>query len=107
MGVSSFEKMLFYIFFQCYMRTLFCYDPNDDTLLPTCPTQSPDEIGLKFEKGQILQIVNQSDPNWWQAQLVGSDNKRTGLIPSQELEERRKAFVRQEHDYVHKVGICG
>ncbi|CAL4101975.1 unnamed protein product, partial [Meganyctiphanes norvegica] len=92
---------------QCYMRAMFNYDPNDDTLLPTCPSQQADEIGLKFDKGQILQIVNQSDPNWWQAQLVGSDNKRTGLIPSQELEERRKAFVRQEYDYVHKVGICG
>jgi len=91
----------------CYMRAMFSYEPNDDTLLPTCPSQQADEIGLKFDKGAILQIVNQSDPNWWQAQLVGSDNKRTGLIPSQELEERRKAFVRQEYDYVHKVGICG
>ena len=51
--------------------------------------------------------MDQSDPNWWQAQLVGSDKRRTGLIPSQELEERRKAFVKQEHDYVHKIGICG
>lgn len=30
-----------------------------------------------------------------------------GLIPSQELEERRKAFVPPEADYVHKIGICG
>ncbi|XP_069941247.1 protein PALS2 isoform X1 [Cherax quadricarinatus] len=91
----------------CYMRALYSYDPAEDTLLPTCPSQSPQDIGLKFEKGDVLQIVDQSDPNWWQAQLVGSVNKRTGLIPSQELEERRKAFVRQEHDYVHKIGICG
>lgn len=38
--------------------------------------------------------------------MVGG-GRRTGLIPSQELEERRKAFVRQEFDYVHKIGICG
>ncbi|XP_069985081.1 protein PALS2 isoform X6 [Penaeus vannamei] len=92
---------------QCYMRALYSYDPTDDTLLPTCPSQQPQDIGLKFEKGDILQIVDQSDPNWWQAQVVGSGSKRTGLIPSQELEERRKAFVRQEYDYVHKIGICG
>ncbi|XP_042866332.1 protein PALS2-like isoform X4 [Penaeus japonicus] len=91
----------------CYMRALYSYDPTDDTLLPTCPSQQPQDIGLKFEKGDILQIVDQSDPNWWQAQVVGSGSKRTGLIPSQELEERRKAFVRQEFDYVHKIGICG
>ncbi|XP_068228631.1 protein PALS2 isoform X5 [Palaemon carinicauda] len=91
----------------CYMRALYSYDPAEDTLLPTCPSQTPEDIGLKFEKGDILQIVDQSDPNWWQAQVVGSASKRTGLIPSQELEERRKAFVRQEYDYVHKIGICG
>ncbi|KAK8389162.1 hypothetical protein O3P69_020855 [Scylla paramamosain] len=92
---------------QCYMRALYCYDPAEDTLLPTCPTQTATEIGLKFNKGDILQIVDQSDPNWWQAQVVGGRGRRTGLIPSQELEERRKAFVRQEYDYVHKIGICG
>ncbi|XP_050701109.1 protein PALS2-like isoform X3 [Eriocheir sinensis] len=90
----------------CYMRALYSYDPTDDSLLPTCPSQTPQEIGLKFTKGDILQIVDQSDPNWWQAQVVGG-GRRTGLIPSQELEERRKAFVRQEFDYVHKIGICG
>jgi hypothetical protein len=30
-----------------------------------------------------------------------------GLIPSQELEERRKAFVAPEADFVHKIGFCG
>lgn len=54
----------------------------------------------------LLQIVNQKDPNWWQAKLVGQDGP-AGLIPSQELEERRKAFVKPEADYVHKISICG
>nr|CAG4651677.1 EOG090X032R [Triops cancriformis] len=85
---------------QCYMRALFDYDPKDDKLLP-CP-----EIGLTFKQGDILQIVNQSDPNWWQAKKVGWSGP-AGLIPSQELEERRKAFVAPEADYVHKVGFCG
>ncbi|XP_067006977.1 protein PALS2 isoform X2 [Anabrus simplex] len=85
---------------QCYMRALFSYNPHEDTLLP-CK-----EIGLAFNHGDILQVVNQKDPNWWQAKLVGS-NGPAGLIPSQELEERRKAFVKPEADYAHKISICG
>ncbi|XP_026283013.2 protein PALS2 [Frankliniella occidentalis] len=84
----------------CYMRALFNYNPLEDTLLP-CK-----EIGLEFQHGDILQIVNQDDPNWWQAKRVGW-NGPAGLIPSQELEERRKAFVAPDADYVHKIGICG
>lgn len=82
------------------MRALFDYNPKEDSLLP-CR-----EIGLAFERGDILQIVDQKDPNWWQAKKVGS-NGPAGLIPSLELEERRKAFVAPEADYVHKISICG
>lgn len=84
----------------CYMRALFNYNPMEDTLLP-CK-----EIGLEFQHGDILEIVNQNDPNWWQAKKHGW-NGPAGLIPSQELEERRKAFVAPDADYVHKIGICG
>ncbi|KAK6622858.1 hypothetical protein RUM43_008705 [Polyplax serrata] len=83
-----------------YMRALFDYNPKVDTLLP-CK-----EIGLEFQKGDVLQILNQNDPNWWQAKKVGW-NEPTGLIPSQELEERRKAFVIPDHDFVHKISMCG
>ncbi|XP_077273638.1 MAGUK p55 subfamily member vari isoform X3 [Temnothorax americanus] len=86
----------------CYMRALFDYDPSEDTLLP-CR-----EIGLPFQKGDILQIVDQADPNWWQARRVeGEGLGSPGLIPSLELEERRKAFVPPEADFVHKISICG
>ena len=54
----------------------------------------------------VVQVVNQSDPNWWQAQKVGWSGP-AGLIPSQELEERRKAYVAPEADFVHKIGFCG
>ncbi|KAK9872916.1 hypothetical protein WA026_020268 [Henosepilachna vigintioctopunctata] len=84
----------------CFMRALFEYDPQEDTLLP-CR-----EIGLAFERGDILQVVDQRDPNWWQARRVGGDGT-TGLIPSIELEERRKAYVPPEADFVHKISICG
>ncbi|XP_049282114.1 protein PALS2 isoform X1 [Anopheles funestus] len=84
----------------CYMRALFDYDPNEDNLLP-CK-----EIGLSFMRGDILQIINVKDPNWWQAKHAGEEGP-TGLIPSQELEERRQAYVPPEADFVHKIGICG
>ncbi|CAH1175958.1 unnamed protein product [Phaedon cochleariae] len=84
----------------CYMRAMYEYDPQEDTLLP-CK-----EIGLSFDRGDILQIVDQRDPNWWQAKKVNGDGA-TGLIPSLELEERRKAFVAPEADFVHKISICG
>ncbi|XP_046815533.1 protein PALS2 isoform X1 [Vespa crabro] len=86
----------------CYMRALFDYEPSEDTLLP-CK-----EIGLRFSKGNVLQIVDQADPNWWQARRVEGDGlSSAGLIPSLELEERRKAFVPPEADFVHKISICG
>lgn len=68
-----------------YVRCLFSYDPHKDTLLPCT------EIGLPFKYGDILQVVNSSDPSWWQARHEEGDT--IGLIPSQDLEERRKCFV--------------
>lgn len=44
----SLFSVLFFI--QCYMRALFDYEPEDDTLLP-CK-----EIGLPFQYGDILQV---------------------------------------------------
>jgi hypothetical protein len=83
------------------MRTLYNYDPTQDSLLP-CR-----EVGLAFKQGEILEILNQEDPNWWQARKVDSPISHAGLIPSQELEERRRAFVRPEFDYSTRTSICG
>ncbi|KAK7590237.1 hypothetical protein V9T40_001850 [Parthenolecanium corni] len=85
---------------QYYVRALFNYNPEEDSLLPC------QELGLEFKTGDILQIVDQQDPIWWQAKKVGEDSK-IGLIPSPDLEERRKAYVPPEADFVHKIGICG
>ncbi|XP_072936334.1 protein PALS2 [Epargyreus clarus] len=84
----------------CYMRALFDYNPSEDTLLP-CK-----EIGLEFKRGDILQVSDRKDPNWWQASHV-ENSEVVGLIPSPELEERRKAYVPPEADFVHKISICG
>lgn len=54
----------------------------------------------------LFQVSDRKDPNWWQASHVESPDV-VGLIPSPELEERRKAYVPPEADFVHKISICG
>ncbi|KAL7976688.1 hypothetical protein Chor_008637, partial [Crotalus horridus] len=74
---------------QVFVKCHFDYNPFNDNLIP-CK-----EAGLKFSKGEILQIVNREDSNWWQASHV-KEGGSAGLIPSQFLEEKRKAFVRRD-----------
>ncbi|KAK1167328.1 55 kDa erythrocyte membrane protein [Acipenser oxyrinchus oxyrinchus] len=71
--------------FEMYVRAQFDYDPTKDDLVP-CK-----EAGLKFKTGDIIQIINKQDPNWWQGRLEGSDSGFAGLIPSPELQEWRVA----------------
>lgn len=111
------------------MKCHFDYDPSHDNLIP-CK-----EAGLSFSSGDILQIFNQEDLNWWQVgptaphafqggEIFPPPKKRerkthlffcvhtphpssppqachieggsAGLIPSQLLEEKRKAFVKRD-----------
>ena len=51
------------VFYKCH----YDYDPANDNLIP-CK-----EAGLRFETGDILQIVNQDDLNWWQVQQWEED----------------------------------
>ncbi|XP_029360150.1 MAGUK p55 subfamily member 6a isoform X1 [Echeneis naucrates] len=84
---------------QVYLKPHFNYNPTTDNLIP-CK-----EAGLAFSKGDILHVVNKEDPNWWQAcKVVGG---ATGLIPSQFLEEKRKAFVRKDWDTSGSGMLCG
>ncbi|ESN94010.1 hypothetical protein HELRODRAFT_186050 [Helobdella robusta] len=82
-----------------FLKAHFDYDPHRDNLIPSR------EAGLSFKDGDILQVINKDDPSWWQAKKVGDDS--SGLIPSQQLEEKRKAFVRPEFDYTHNSLLCG
>jgi len=85
-----------------YVKAFFDYHPYEDSLCP-CP-----EAGLAFQYGDILSIVNQDDPNWWQARIAEAPpEEQAKLIPSRELEEKRKAYVRPEANYTTKIGLCG
>lgn len=45
------------------------------------------EDDLSFKKGQKLKILNNSDGDWWQAELWGSPTKKKGYIPSNYVAE--------------------
>uniref|UniRef100_A0A4W4EKA6 Membrane protein, palmitoylated 2a (MAGUK p55 subfamily member 2) n=1 Tax=Electrophorus electricus TaxID=8005 RepID=A0A4W4EKA6_ELEEL len=83
---------------QVFVKCHFDYDPVSDNLIP-CK-----EAGLRFCAGDILQIVNQEDVNWWQAQRV--EGGSAGLIPSQLLEEKRKAFVKRDVELPPAGTLC-
>uniref|UniRef100_A0AAQ4RQV9 55 kDa erythrocyte membrane protein n=2 Tax=Gasterosteus aculeatus aculeatus TaxID=481459 RepID=A0AAQ4RQV9_GASAC len=70
---------------EMYMRAQFDYDPSKDDLIP-CK-----EAGLKFQTGDIIQIINKQDPNWWQGRVESGVTEFAGLIPSPELQEWRVA----------------
>uniref|UniRef100_A0A8C3FDY7 55 kDa erythrocyte membrane protein n=1 Tax=Chrysemys picta bellii TaxID=8478 RepID=A0A8C3FDY7_CHRPI len=74
---------------QMFMRAQFDYDPKMDSLIP-CK-----EAGLKFKTGDIIQIINKDDSNWWQGRVEGSSTESAGLIPSPELQEWRVASTTQ------------
>lgn len=85
---------------QVFVKCHFDYDPARDSLIP-CK-----EAGLRFNAGDLLQIVNQDDANWWQACHV--EGGSAGLIPSQLLEEKRKAFVKRDLELTPTSGtLCG
>ncbi|XP_068594378.1 MAGUK p55 subfamily member 7-like [Cebidichthys violaceus] len=71
-----------------FMQTLFDYDPDED---PTVPCK---DAAVAFKRGDVLQIVSMEDDTWWQACHLGDSNTRAGLIPSQQLHERRVALQR-------------
>ncbi|XP_065889062.1 protein PALS2-like [Dysidea avara] len=82
---------------EVYVKANFNYSPKDDKFIPTV------DIGLEFQKGDILRILNQDETHWWQAVKHGS-HQVAGLIPSNILEERRRAFVTNEGAVIGCIG---
>lgn len=76
-----------------HVKALFKYDPEDDAYIP-CR-----ELGLSFEKGDILHIINQEDANWWQAYRDGEDEQAlAGLIPSKSFQRNREQMKKKLPD---------
>lgn len=69
------------------MKAHFDYDPEDDGYIP-CR-----ELGISFQKGDILHVISQEDANWWQAYREGEDDQTlAGLIPSKSFQHQREAL---------------
>ncbi|KAG7281674.1 hypothetical protein CRUP_008049 [Coryphaenoides rupestris] len=71
-----------------HVKAHFDYDPSDDPYVP-CR-----ELGLSFQKGDILHIISQTDPNWWQAYRDGDEENQplAGLVPGKSFQQQREAM---------------
>ncbi|KAL0878757.1 hypothetical protein ABMA27_003799 [Loxostege sticticalis] len=70
-----------------HVRAHFDYDPEDDVYIP-CR-----ELGISFQKGDVLHVISREDPNWWQAFREGEeDQSLAGLIPSQAFQHQRESM---------------
>ncbi|KAK7169266.1 hypothetical protein R3I93_005294 [Phoxinus phoxinus] len=85
---------------QIYVRAQFEYDPVKDDLIP-CK-----EAGIRFRVGDIIQIINKDDHNWWQGKLENTKNATAGLIPSPELQEWRVACIAMEKTKQEQQASC-
>lgn len=79
------------------MKAHFDYDPSDDPYVP-CR-----ELGLSFQKGDILHVISQEDPNWWQAYRDGDEDNQplAGLIPGKQS-SRKSLTVSQVSFHSHR-----
>ncbi|XP_071445308.1 protein PALS1 [Hetaerina americana] len=70
-----------------HVKAHFDYDPEEDAYIP-CR-----ELGISFQKGDILHVISQEDPNWWQAFREGEEDQTlAGLIPSRSFQHQREAM---------------
>lgn len=85
-----------------HMKALFDYDPLDDPYIP-CR-----ELGLSFQKGDVLHIMSQEDPNWWQAFREGEEVNQplAGLVPGKSFQQQREVMKQtvEEDDNMEKSG---
>uniref|UniRef100_A0A3Q0QQ49 MAGUK p55 scaffold protein 4 n=1 Tax=Amphilophus citrinellus TaxID=61819 RepID=A0A3Q0QQ49_AMPCI len=65
-----------------YVRAMTDYSPQQDPTIPCA------DAGMSFRRGDILEIVDQTDTLWWQAKKLPSNTACAGLIPSTSLLKR-------------------
>uniref|UniRef100_A0A6B0VGU3 Putative calcium/calmodulin-dependent serine protein kinase/membrane-associated guanylate kinase n=3 Tax=Ixodes ricinus TaxID=34613 RepID=A0A6B0VGU3_IXORI len=70
-----------------HVKAHFDYEPEEDPYIP-CR-----ELGIPFQKGDVLHVINRDDPNWWQAYRQGEEDQTlAGLIPSKSFQQQREAM---------------
>uniref|UniRef100_A0A3B4XLK4 Membrane protein, palmitoylated 4-like n=1 Tax=Seriola lalandi dorsalis TaxID=1841481 RepID=A0A3B4XLK4_SERLL len=69
-----------------YVRAMADYSPQQDPAIPCA------DAGMSFRKGDVLEIVDQTDALWWQAKKLPSNTACAGLIPSTNLLKKQRDF---------------
>ncbi|XP_030265203.1 MAGUK p55 subfamily member 4 isoform X2 [Sparus aurata] len=67
-----------------YVRAMADYSPHQDPTIPCA------DAGMSFRRGDVLEIVDQTDALWWQAKKLPSNTSCAGLIPSTNLLKRKQ-----------------
>uniref|UniRef100_A0A3Q3BBF5 MAGUK p55 scaffold protein 4 n=1 Tax=Kryptolebias marmoratus TaxID=37003 RepID=A0A3Q3BBF5_KRYMA len=67
-----------------YVRAMTDYSPQQDPSIPCA------DAGMSFRRGDILEIVDQTDALWWQAKKLPCGLACAGLIPSANLLRRKQ-----------------
>ncbi|CAL9698730.1 unnamed protein product [Knipowitschia caucasica] len=67
-----------------YVRAMADYNPAVDPNIP-CP-----DAGVSFTRGDVLEIVDQTDALWWQARKLPTSSACAGLVPSTALLKRKQ-----------------
>ncbi|KAK0155779.1 MAGUK p55 subfamily member 4 [Merluccius polli] len=67
-----------------YMRAMADYSPQQDPSIPCA------DAGMGFKRGDVLEIVDQTDALWWQAKKLPSTSACAGLVPSTNLLRRKQ-----------------
>ncbi|KAF7216165.1 MAGUK p55 subfamily member 4-like [Nothobranchius furzeri] len=87
-----------------YMRAMVDYRPQQDSSIP-CPV-----AGMSFSRGDLLEVVDQSDGQWWQARKLPCGATFAGLIPSASMlksKQREQWFCQplQVHTCIRPSGF--
>ena len=80
-----------------HLKAQIDYEAEDDNYVP-CR-----ELGISFHKGDILHVINQQDPHWWQAYREGEENTLAGLIPSPDFHSQRVSMKQTIADEVGAI----
>lgn len=66
------------------------------------------ELGISFIKGDILHVINQRDPHWWQARRDGEEDQTlAGLIPSSSFLSQREAMKQTIAQDTERYDLAG
>uniref|UniRef100_A0A3Q0RCF1 SH3 domain-containing protein n=1 Tax=Amphilophus citrinellus TaxID=61819 RepID=A0A3Q0RCF1_AMPCI len=74
---------------QLYVWAMTDYSPQQDPTIPCA------DAGMSLRRGDILEMVDQTDTLWWQAKKLPSNTACAGLIPPASLLRRSDMFVQK------------